>query len=274
VTTISACVVAWNEEPVIARCLESLRGVVDEVIVVHDGPCQDRTVEIAEQMGARVFVREQIGTPEAHTVFAYEEARGDWLLGIDADEFLSAELRAAIPELVARAGVSGYEFLWRIWDGERYVTQDGPYKLVLFRRLATHYLGIQHSVERVDGRIERVPLLLEHRPRYNNFTVHSIRTKWRRWARIHAKELLTPLDQLPRFNWEGPARWPWYRAVLNRLSPILIVPHALASFVLFAARDRDALPLRDNLRMAAYQSVYAFMVQFYVAKRLYWSRGR
>jgi glycosyltransferase involved in cell wall biosynthesis len=274
VTTITACVVARNEEPVIRRCLESVRGVADEIVLVHDGPCEDATVAIAEDLGARVFVRDPVGNPEAQTVFAYEQARGEWLLSLDADEFLSDELRDRIPELVRGDDVNGYEFLWRIWNGERYTTRDGPYKLTLFRRAATHLLGMLQSVERVDGRIERVPLQLEHRPLYDNFTVRSIRTKWRRWARIHADELLTPLEELPRFNWDGSARWPWWRGVLNWLSPILLVPYTLASFALFAAKDRDALPLRDNLRMAAYQSVYAFMVQFYVAKRLYFDRLR
>jgi glycosyltransferase involved in cell wall biosynthesis len=274
VSTVSARVIARNEEAVIGRCLDSLQGVVDEIVLVHDGPCEDRTLEIAERAGARVFVRDRVGHSEAQSVFAYEQARGEWLLRIDADEFLSPQLREAIPDLARREDVNGYEFLWPIWDGQRYVTERGPFRLALFRRSATHVLGMIHSVERVDGRVERLPLLLEHRPRYDNFTLRSIRTKWRRWAWIHSGELITPLDQLPRFNWDGPSRWPWWRGVLNRLSPILLVPYTLASFARFVAKDWDALPLRDNLRMAAYQSVYAFMVQFYVAKRLYWSRRR
>ena len=51
--TISACVVAHNEEAVIERCLASLDGVVDEIIFVHDGECRDRSLEIAERHGAR-----------------------------------------------------------------------------------------------------------------------------------------------------------------------------------------------------------------------------
>jgi len=112
-------------------------------------------------MGARVFVREAIGTPEAHTVFAYEEARGEWLLGIDADEFLSDGLRAALRQLVQSPGVNGYEFLWRIWDGERYITEHGPYKRSLYRRCATHVLGLIHSVELVDPPVQRTELALE-----------------------------------------------------------------------------------------------------------------
>lgn len=45
--SISACLVVRNEEAVIERCLESLAGVVDEIVLVHDGECEDRTLEIA-----------------------------------------------------------------------------------------------------------------------------------------------------------------------------------------------------------------------------------
>lgn len=271
-TAISACVVARDEEAVIGRCLDSLREVADEIVLVHDGPCQDRTLEIAEAAGARVFVREPLGNPEAQTVFAYEQARGEWLLNVDADEFLSDELRQAIPGLVRREDVDAYEFLWRIWDGQRYTTTTGPFKSALFRRSATHLLGMLQSVERVDGRIERLPLQLEHRPRYDNYSWRSIRTKWGRWARIHAAELLSPFESIPKFNWDGPWDWPWYRGVLNRLSPVLLAPYALASFVLFLAKARSMLPLRQNLRTAAFQTIYATMVQFHVAKRLYLRR--
>src|SRR4051794_29605631 len=186
--SISACVIVRNEEPVIDRCLASLDGVVDEIILVHDGPCEDRTLEIAERYDARIFVRPLLGNPEAQTVFAYEQARGEWLLNIDADEFLSDELRRAIPNLVRRPDIDAYEFLWRIWDGERYTTTTGPFKSALFRRRATRLLGMLQSVERVDGRVERLPLHLEHRPRYDNYSWESIRTKWGRWAEIHALE--------------------------------------------------------------------------------------
>ena len=42
--TISACLVVHNEEKLIGRCLESIKNLVDEIIVVHDGPCQDKTL--------------------------------------------------------------------------------------------------------------------------------------------------------------------------------------------------------------------------------------
>jgi glycosyltransferase involved in cell wall biosynthesis len=272
--TISGCVIARDEEAVIDRCLSSLDGVVDELILVHDGPCSDRTLEIAEHHGARVFVRPVSGNPEAHTVFAYEQARGEWLLNIDADEYLSEPLRAALPGLVARTDVNGFEFLWRVWDGSRYLTENGPFKLALHRRAATHLLGMLQSVERIDGVVEHLPLELEHRPLYNNYALSSILTKWRRWARVHARELTGPYEALPKFNWTGPWRWPWWRRPLNLLAPVLLPAYLGALFATFLRGNAGRLPVRENLRAAAFQTCYAALVQLYVIREVYGRASR
>jgi glycosyltransferase involved in cell wall biosynthesis len=270
--TVSGCVIARNEEAVIDRCLTSLDGVVDELVFVHDGPCADRTLEIARAHGARVFEREGTGNPEAHTVFAYEEARGEWLLNIDADEFLSDELRAALPELVRTDSVNGYLFLWRLWDGERYVTQDAPHKLALHRRSATRLLGMLQSREHIEGTVQKLDLQLEHRPLYNNWTFRTMTTKWRRWARVHARELTGPFADLPKFNWDGPWDWPWYRRWLNRLSPVLFVPYLGTILVHFLVINRRGLTARENLRISLLNTAYAGLVQAYVVREMYGAR--
>jgi glycosyltransferase involved in cell wall biosynthesis len=258
-----------NEQDVVERCLSSLDGVVDEVVLVHDGECEDATLQIAERHGARTFVRPLVGHAEASTVFAYGEAGGEWILSIDADEYLSDALREQLRELVAAEDVNGYELLWRIWDGERYITERGPYKLALFRRRCVHLLGMIHGVERVDAPVRRVELQLEHRPLYNNLALSTVLTKWRRWARLNAREFLMPYAEIPRFNWDGPAQWPRRRRIVNAFAPLLIVPVVPVVFVLNLLRERGVYSLRENVRMSLGQGIYAGMVQLYVAKYKY-----
>ncbi len=270
--SISACLVVRNEEQVIERCLASLAGVVDEIVLVHDGDCEDGTLDIAERYGCRIFVHPLVGHSEVPNIFACERARGEWIMSLDADEFLSDALCERIRELVGDERVNGYELLWRMWDGQRYITDDGPFKRALYRRACVHMLGVIHSPEQVDPPVKRVDLQLEHRPAYNNFALRTVLTKWRRWARIHAKELLTDFADLPKFNWQGPEEWPRQRHLLNRLSPLLCIPYLPVVMVINVWRERHFTPLVRNLRMAFYQGVYASMVQFYVAKYLYLDR--
>jgi len=272
--SVSACLVVRNEEAVIERCLQSLSGVVDEIVLVHDGECEDATLEIAARHGCRIYVRPLTGHAEATTIFAFEQARGEWIVSLDADEYLGEGLRAALRELVADEQVNGYELLWRMWDGWRYITERGPYKLALFRRACVHVLGIHHSAERVDPPVRRIELQLEHRPTYNNFALRTVLTKWRRSAKIHAEQLLMDFDEVPKFNWDAGADWPLQRRVLNALSPLLFLPYVPVVFLVNLAREREVYGLRENLRMSLYQGLYAGMLQFYVARYRYLGPAR
>jgi glycosyltransferase involved in cell wall biosynthesis len=91
---ISAVIITYNEEGNIARCLESVKDISDEIVVV-DSYSTDRTASIAQGFGAKVFFRtfRDFGDQKA---FAIECAANDWVLSIDADEELSPEVQASI----------------------------------------------------------------------------------------------------------------------------------------------------------------------------------
>jgi len=236
---------------------------VDEIIVVHDGPCSDRTLQLAAAHNCRVIEAPFYGHCERHTPLAYSEARSEWLLNLDADEFLSPELRAALPVLVREPGVDGYSFLWKHWDGERYITEHGPYKLVLFRRRLTRMLGVIHAPEHVDGTVRALPLHLEHRPPAGHRTIGTLVNKWRVRARLHAREYVTPLDSVPRFNYPGVVRWTSRREWTNRLAPLLILPAALHTFVFVWSDLRGQLGAREAFRFAVSEAIYRGMVTAY-----------
>lgn len=84
---ISTCIVLRNEEKVIERCLQSVKLISAEIIVVHDGPCTDNSLVIAKKYQAKIFQEKYIGEAEFHRPLTYTKAQGDWILQIDADEF-------------------------------------------------------------------------------------------------------------------------------------------------------------------------------------------
>jgi glycosyltransferase involved in cell wall biosynthesis len=271
--TISACTAVYNEEAVIERCLTSLRGVVDEIVLVHDGQCRDRTLEIARQHGARVFIHPRVGYSEHAKNFAFQQARGEWIFVIDADEFLSEPLREELRGLVANPAVNGYALQWPLWDGQRYFTEGVPYRPCLFRRAHARWVAVIHGILEVDPPVQRVPLHLEHRPTYNLWSLPSVRTKWRRVARYAARDYVMDLADIPHFGWKKAPAWPPRRKLLNRLSPLLILPYAVAAAAAHFYRERyregNDYGLATNLRLSFYELIYAGMVQFYVAKYQY-----
>ena len=82
---LSAALIVRNEAQVLGPCLESLRSLADEIVVVDTGSI-DRTKEIAQETGARLFEFEWIGNYSAARNEALRHCRGDWILSVDADE--------------------------------------------------------------------------------------------------------------------------------------------------------------------------------------------
>jgi glycosyltransferase involved in cell wall biosynthesis len=87
---LSQCMIVKNEENNIERALTWGKNIVCEQIVVDTGST-DRTVEIAENMGAKVFHFEWINDFSAAKNFALSKAKGNWIAFLDADEYLSEE---------------------------------------------------------------------------------------------------------------------------------------------------------------------------------------
>ena len=87
---ISQCMIVKNEERNIIRALEWAKPFVYEQIVVDTGST-DRTVELAEQIGATVYPFEWINDFSAARNFSMDQGTGDWLLVLDADEYMTPE---------------------------------------------------------------------------------------------------------------------------------------------------------------------------------------
>jgi glycosyltransferase involved in cell wall biosynthesis len=93
---LSVVIISLNEEKRIGDCLDSLRGLTEDVVVV-DSHSRDATPAICRARGARVWQRGWTGY-SAQKNFGIAQARHDWILSLDADERVSAELAAAIRE--------------------------------------------------------------------------------------------------------------------------------------------------------------------------------
>ncbi|MDE3076948.1 MAG: glycosyltransferase family 2 protein, partial [Chloroflexota bacterium] len=98
--TISACLIVKNEEANLGRCLRSLKGKVDEVIVVDTGST-DGTVEIARQGGARVAYFPWCDDFSAARNESLKLAASDFIIWIDADEELIEHKPGALAKLAA-----------------------------------------------------------------------------------------------------------------------------------------------------------------------------
>ena len=93
---LSACIIAKNEEEYIARAINSL-SFADQIIVVDSGS-DDRTIEIAESLGAECHFRKWTGFSDQKQ-YATDLCSHDWVFSLDADEHVSTELASEIESL-------------------------------------------------------------------------------------------------------------------------------------------------------------------------------
>jgi glycosyltransferase involved in cell wall biosynthesis len=264
---ISACLVVINEEKLIGRCLESLRGVVDEIILVHDGDCSDKTLVIAKEYGAKIFVRPFYGVAEGQRPFSYEQASNNWILQIDADEFLSEELRSSLRSLASNKEISAYEMLWPLWDGKKEIKANWPYKICLFRKEAISLLGLVHFVVRVKGKIKKVNLKLKHQPEYSNSSFSYFLKKQSDWAQLQAKKYLQDFSSIPKFNWTGKD---WPESVRYRIKfPLILIPlEFIWTFLrsLLSGAYRAGWP---GVKTSTVMGIYRASVNYYISKLKY-----
>lgn len=262
---ITACIVVHNEGEIVERCLKSIKEVTDNIIVVHDGPCSDDTLEICISMGCSVFVRDHIGMCEGHRAWTYLQVETPWILQIDADEFLSEDVIENCQHLVNTSEVACYEFLWPYWDGETYRTQNWPYKKALFQKDMVQYLGFPHEEVRVNGTIKKVPFIIEHRPRYDNYSVKSFFMKHRKWVKIHARYHLMDQSQLDSYPKQSDDLSPHYSIIKTcplLISPMLFCYHFVGLMVYGGAREGWY-----GLRNSFMQALYYFLLCIEVHKK-------
>jgi glycosyltransferase involved in cell wall biosynthesis len=165
--TLSVVIITYNEETNLPRTLESVKPLVSDgrgEVVVVDSHSTDRTVEIAQSYGAKVFVEKWNGYA-AQKNSAIEKATGDWILSLDADEEVDRGAQEGISRIMGRdadvyAGVAGVWFARKNYFLGRWIRHGGFYpdrKLRMFRRGKGRFLDrTVHETVFVEGR-EAVP---------------------------------------------------------------------------------------------------------------------
>jgi glycosyltransferase involved in cell wall biosynthesis len=187
---ISATIITFNEERNMARVIESLR-CCDEILVLDSGS-NDRTVEIANKLGARVVEASWHGYAAQKNIAA-ELAAHDWILALDADESLSEALEAEIWQ-IKKTGpkYDGFTVPRLAQYLGRWILHSGWYpdrKVRLFDRRKASWVGeFVHESVRVDGAVGHLQSNLLH------FTCNSLSEHLRTmdgYTTLAAQEIVT-----------------------------------------------------------------------------------
>jgi glycosyltransferase involved in cell wall biosynthesis len=162
--TLSVIILALNEERRLRACIESVRWA-DEIIVGDTGST-DGTVELAESLGAKVIAFEFNGFGDAKQ-HLLEQATGDWIFSLDADERVTPRLRDALQAILShKQGNAGYRVRRQAWFLGKPIRYGG-WGMDFPVRLVRHGQGrftsdVVHEKLMIDGTVGTLPGLLEH----------------------------------------------------------------------------------------------------------------
>jgi len=251
---ISAIVITKNAEGMIADCLDSL-SFCDEVIVI-DNKSEDRTKDIAEKMGAKVFEYESEDFSESRN-FGMKKAVGEWLLYIDTDERVSSDLKESIIHLILdsdRSEVLNAFYLKR--KNFYFGNHEWPYieKIERFFRKGSlkGWKGKLHESPIIDGEIGTLDGFLLH---YTHRDLTSMVNKTIEWSRVEAE--LRFKGNHPRMAW-----WRFPRVMLTaffdsyirqngwKVGTVGLIESMYQSFSIFVTYAR-LWEMQEKLKMSA-----------------------
>jgi len=200
--TVSACMIVKNEEEFLPNCLESIRSWVDEIIVVDTGST-DRTVEIAQSYGAKVFHQAWEGDFSKARNFSLAQATKEWIFIIDADEEFVAEDIPLIRQVMAQnqfrlVSINVYNVNRETGD----VTSFLPSYRLYRRDAGFYYDGIVHNQLKYapDEAALRVGVRLKH---YGySLSPERMKQKLARSRSLLEQQIAAnPDDPYPHFNY-------------------------------------------------------------------------
>lgn len=188
---LSVALATFNEEENLAKCLDSVKDLASEIIIV-DGTSSDRTVEIAKEYGAKVIVRENPPMFHINKQIAIDKCTNPWILQLDADEHVSKELGKEILEEIEKKDqeFNGFWMSRKNYFLGRFLMKGGQfpdYTIRLYRR-GKGYLPQKtvHEQAVIDGKVGYLKHSLLHYP-YKSFSFYVF--KWNRYCNLIAKEI-------------------------------------------------------------------------------------
>lgn len=184
---LSAVIITYNEQLNIGRCIDALRGIADEVLVL-DSFSKDDTEKICRDKGAR-FEQHFFDGYTAQKNRANDMATHDCVLSLDADEVLSDELYASILAVKNNWVFDGYAMNRLTNYCGRWIHHSGWYpdrKLRLFDRRKARWEGIIHESLMLNGTSTRLRGDLLH---YSYYTVEEHLERARKYAHISAEAM-------------------------------------------------------------------------------------
>lgn len=185
---ISVIIITLNEEENIRACLESVKWA-DEILVSDSGSA-DKTVQICNEYGAKVYIDEWHGFGKQKNLIA-GRAKNNWILNVDADERIIIDLKKEIELALNSDGCEGYNIPRKNFFGDKWIRHCGwhpDYNLRLYRKDKGQFNErAVHEAVQINGKTGCLKSPLEH---YTYKNISDYLKRMDRYSTLAAEEMM------------------------------------------------------------------------------------
>lgn len=185
---LSVTIATKNEEKIIGQCLESVKWA-DEIVIVDD-VSTDKTIDICRKYTDKICVNNSGGSFHKNKNLAIDKASGEWILSLDADEIVPAELAEEIKKAIQNEQMLGYYLNRRNYFLGKWVRGCGWYPdhiMRLFKKGTTKWPLNIHEVPEI-GEKDKTAYLKNDFIHYSYFTLTQYFEKFNRYTTRLADE--------------------------------------------------------------------------------------
>lgn len=257
--TISAIILTFNEEKNLEQCLKSIANFVSEIIIVDCGST-DKTLEIAEKYNAKIFTHPFVNQAEQFNwTLDNLEIKGDWILKLDSDEYLTNELKEEIKSLLTTnyqlltPDTNGFYIKRRVHFLGKWIKHGGYYPISFLR------LWRKGKARSENRKMDEHIVLLEGKSEMlKNDFVDNNKNGLKAWLEKHKKYAVREAEDVVAGNFGATKK----RNLYYKLPPFLRV------FIYFFYRYFFRLGFLDGWTGTRFHFLHGFWYRWIVDKKI------
>jgi len=269
---ISVIILTYNEEIHIKQAINSIKKISNDLIIV-DSYSKDKTIQIAKKYNARIFKNKFINqSKQFNWALKNIKIKNDWILRLDADEYLSKELvleiKKKLPEINLNKEINGICLIRKQFFLRKLIRFGGRGKLIMLRLFRKNYGMCENRIMDEHIMIKKGKIL-----KFKNFfyddnlnNLENFKEKHKRYAKREARQYLIDQNNKRKLNFKYNTRTMIKKFLITNV--YYKIPYQISSMLYFLIRYIVLLGFLDGINGLKYHYIQGFWYRYLVGKNI------
>jgi len=269
---LSVIILTFNEAMHVRRAIQSVKSISDDIIIV-DSYSIDKTIEISKKLKAKIFKNKFINQAQQFNwALNNIKIKNNWILRLDADEYLSKELiieiKKKLPEINLNKEINGICLIRKQFFLRKLIRFGGRGKLIMLRLFRKNYGICENRLMDEHIMIKKGKIL-----KFKNFfyddnfnNLENFKEKHKRYAKREAKQYLIDQNNKRKSIFKYNTRTIIKKFLINNI--YYKIPYQISSMLYFLIRYIFLLGFLDGINGLKYHYIQGFWYRYLVGKNL------